>query len=152
MIEPLHKNVLALVVGLGLLGGIAQAAELSTSDTATVPAGTLILPLTFASGTATISAIQFDIETDPELVISILPGESAQRASKKVYTAAVRPNVMRCILRSNQRASRPGALVRFIVVHVERARIPTRYDCRTWSHRLPKVRRHPSLQSHSKSR
>ena len=66
MIEPLHKNVLALVVGLGLLGGIAQAAELSTSDSVTIPAGTLVVPLTFASGTASISGIQFDIETDPE--------------------------------------------------------------------------------------
>ena len=49
------------------------------------------MPLTFTSGAATISAIQFDIEADPELVISILPGESAQRASKKVYTATFGP-------------------------------------------------------------
>jgi hypothetical protein len=77
---------------------IAGAAELSAADSVTVPAATLIVPLTFTSGTDVISGIQFDVETDSELVVSVLPGESAQHAGQKLHTATIRPNVVRFLL------------------------------------------------------
>ena len=108
----------------------ANAAELSAVDSVATPGSTLILPVTLNVETAGVSGVQFDLESDPALIVSVLIGGAARSAGKKAHTAAPSANVSRClVIGPNQQTIPSGELVKLlIVVHV--AASPRVYNLR----------------------
>jgi trimeric autotransporter adhesin len=109
---------------------IAHAAELSAIASIAAPGSTLILPVTLTVAAADVSGVQFDLESDPALIVSVLIGDTARAAGKKAYTATPSPNLTRClVVGPNQQTIPSGELVRLlIVVHVAAA--PRVYNMR----------------------
>jgi Cohesin domain len=95
----------------------ANCAQLSLPASAAAPGGGILLPVTFASQSSSITAIQFDLQYDSTaLSLCATAGESARASKKTVYLWELAPGQRRfLIVGHNSEAIVDGALIDLFV-------------------------------------
>lgn len=59
---------------------------------------TVAVPIQFAAGGQTITALQFDLQWDPVLAAQVAPGITSRQGFKVLYSSARGPGILRCLI------------------------------------------------------
>ena len=96
----------------------APCAQLSLPAASAPTGSSLLLPISFASQSASVTAIQFDLQYDPAVLsLTATPGDTARAAGKSLYLWQLYPGLWRFfIVGLNQTAFADGALVNLFAV------------------------------------
>jgi len=94
-----------------------SGAQLTGPDQVAAPGETLAVPLVFTAAGSTVSAIQFDLDWDPQsLSVAVVVGQPMRSAAKAFYSNAVVPHGLRCLIAGmNQQVIGDGTLLTLFV-------------------------------------